>query len=52
MGVNLPDALTAKAGALSLAAAKKLEEDTKKKEAKAEAKAESAAKKRASAKVS
>ncbi|GJJ16110.1 Translation machinery-associated protein 22 [Clathrus columnatus] len=44
-------ALIAKAGALSLEAAKKLEEDSIKKEAKAEAKAESAAKKRASAKV-
>ncbi|KAF8581912.1 density-regulated protein DRP1 [Ramaria rubella] len=45
------DALVSKAGALSLDAAKKLEQDTKKKEAKAEAKAESEAKKRAAAKV-
>ncbi|KAF8523889.1 density-regulated protein DRP1 [Hysterangium stoloniferum] len=45
------DALVSKAGALSLDAAKKLEAETKKKEAKAEAKAESAAKKRAAAKV-
>jgi len=45
------DALSSKANALSLDAAKKLEAETRKKEAKAEAKAESEAKKRASAKV-
>lgn len=47
----MADALVSKAGALSVDAAKKLEQDTKKKEAKAEAKAESEAKKRAAAKV-
>ncbi|KIJ57352.1 hypothetical protein M422DRAFT_148483, partial [Sphaerobolus stellatus SS14] len=45
------DALTSKAQSLSLDAQKKLEADTRKKEAKAEAKAESAAKKRAASKI-